>query len=218
MSMNFGREQALLRQRLTEKGSPELAAEQQARFGDKMKCLGAADDEVLAAASDLVEQFPTMGRAQMTAFVRTLWGSKTHELRGVGVEILARRAELLEPPDLAFVEGLLKDGHDAHMQARLASDVLGALVCKNKKLWKDLQKLAKSADDKLRLAAVRAAKAPCANDGSVFDRFEKLVTPLLAEADEHLQAAVDEVLRAAAEQDAEAVKAFASEHGLTFDG
>ena len=111
MSMNFGREQALLRQRLTEKGSPELAAEQQARFGDKMKCLGAADDEVLAAASDLVEQFPTMGRAQMTAFVRTLWGSKTHELRGVGAEILVRRAELLEPPDLAFVEGLLKDNY-----------------------------------------------------------------------------------------------------------
>ena len=216
MSMNFGREQALLRQRLTEKGSAERAAEQQARYGDKMKCLGAPDDEVLAAAADLVEQFPGMGRAQMTAFVRTLWGSKTHELRGVGVEILARRAELLEPPDLAFVEGLLKDGHDDPMQARLASDVLGALVCKNKKLWKDLQKLAKSADGKLRLAAVQASTAPCAK-GGVFDRFEKLVTPLLAEADEELQAAVDAVLRAAAEHDDGAVAAFAAEHGLDFD-
>lgn len=217
MSMNFGREQALLRQRLTEKGSPELAAEQQARFGDKIKCLGAEDAEVLAAATDLVEQFPTMGRAQMTAFVRTLWGSKTHELRGVGAEILARRAELLEPPDLAFVEGLLKDGHDDAMQARLASDVLGALVSKNKKLWKDLQKLAKGANPQLRLAAVQAAKAPCAN-GGVFDRFEKLAAPLLADADEHLLAAIDEALQAAAAHEPEAVQAFASEHGRKLDG
>ncbi|MCK5940827.1 MAG: DNA alkylation repair protein, partial [Planctomycetes bacterium] len=76
--MNFGREQALLRQRLTAQGSEERATQQQAQFGDGMKCLGASDDEVLAAATDLVEQFPEMGRAQMTAFVRTLWSSKTH--------------------------------------------------------------------------------------------------------------------------------------------
>ena len=50
MSMNFGREQALLRQRLTAKGSPELAAERRAEFGDAVKFLGADDDEVLAAA------------------------------------------------------------------------------------------------------------------------------------------------------------------------
>ncbi|MCK5940862.1 MAG: DNA alkylation repair protein, partial [Planctomycetes bacterium] len=137
--------------------------------------------------------------------------------RAVGVEILARRAELLEPPDLPFVEGLLKEAHDEAVRAHLARDVLGPLVCKNKKLWKDLNKLAKSADERLRLAAVQAAKAPCASDGSVFDRFEKLVTPLLAKADEHVQSAVDEVLRAAAEHDADAVKAFADAHGLEFE-
>ena len=48
MSMNFGREQALLRQRLTEQGTPERVSEQQARFGAEIKCLGASDDEARA--------------------------------------------------------------------------------------------------------------------------------------------------------------------------
>tara|TARA_R110002072_G_scaffold46591_10_gene129105 strand:+ start:99511 stop:100170 length:660 start_codon:yes stop_codon:yes gene_type:complete len=212
MSMNFGREQALLRQRLTAKGSEELAAEQAAQHGDNLKFLGADDQEVLAAATDLAELYPDMGRAQMTAFVRTLWGSKTHELRCVGIEILAMRASLLEPPDMPFVEGLLKDATIEALNERIASDVLGPLVCKNKKLWKDLHKLAKGANEQLRRAAVRAAKAPVTTDSTVFPRFEKLVTPLLEEADTQLQAAIDEVLAAAVETHADAVQAFAKEH------
>ncbi|MFT4512009.1 MAG: 3-methyladenine DNA glycosylase AlkD [Planctomycetota bacterium] len=213
MSMNFGREQALLRQRLAAKGSEELAAERTAQFGDGLKFLGADDAEVLAAATDLAALYPDMGRAQMTAFVRTLWGSKTHELRCVGVEILAMRASLLEPPDMPFVEGLLKDATIETANERIASDVLGPLVCKNKKLWKDLNKLASGANEQLRRAAVRAAKAPLATDATVFTRFEELVTPLLTEADELLQAAIDEVLAAAVETHEDAVKAFAKEHG-----
>ena len=213
MSMNFGREQALLRQRLTEKGTPERVSEQQARYGDKIKCLGATDDEVQAAAHDLVEQFPGMGRAQMTAFVRTLWGSKTHELRAAGAAILTAKADLLEPHDLAFVEGLLKDGHDEGMQRGLAEQVLGGMVLRHKKLWKDLQRMAKTKNTALQLSAVQASKAPCAQDAAVFDRFAKLAAPLVSAEDAALQAALDEVLVAAKAQDAEAVQAFADEHG-----
>lgn len=213
MSMNFGREQALLRQRLTAKGSEELAAERAAQFGDSLKFLGAENAEVIAAASDLAETYPDMGRAQMTAFVRTLWSSKTYELRCVGIEILAMRASLLEPPDMAFVQGLLKEASIEAVSDRIAHDVLGPLVCKNKKLWKDLNKLAKSANERLRRAAVRASAAPIAADSSVFQRFEEMVTPLLSDTDAMLQKAIDEVLVAAAEQDADAVHAFAKEHG-----
>jgi len=213
MSMNFGREQALLRQRLTAKSSEDLAAQRVAQFGDSVTFLGTDDAEVLAAATDLADTYPEMGRAQMTAFVGTLWRSKTHELRCVGVEILAQRASLLEPPDMPFVEGLLKDATTEDLGARIAGDVLGPLVCKNKKLWRNLGKLAKSADEKLMRAAVRASKAPIEADSSVFSRFEELVTPLLAEADVVLQKAIDEVLVAASEQDAQAVQAFAAAHG-----
>lgn len=213
MSMNFGREQALLRQRLTAAGAPERAASRAAEFGDALQFLGADDAEVAAAASDLAAQYPQMGRAQMTAFVRTLWQSKVHELRAVGVELLALRAALLEPPDVPFLEGLLKDDAVEPVADRLASDVLGPLVGRNKKLWKDLQKLAKSANARLRRAAVRAAKAPVAADAAVFARFEDLAVPLLAEADALLQRAIDAVLVAAAQHDAELVRAFAEQHG-----
>ena len=47
MSMNFGREQALLRQRLTAKGSEELASARATEFGDSVKFLGVEDPEEL---------------------------------------------------------------------------------------------------------------------------------------------------------------------------
>lgn len=213
MSMNFGREQAVLRQQLTEQGTAERAAAQQAAYGDGVKCLGAAAEDVQAAAAGIVEQFPTMGRAQMTAFVRTLWSSKTHELRGVGAAILIARAELLEPHDLAFVEGLLKDGHDDDMQARLAADVLGAMVTRSKRLWKDLQRFAKSKSVALQRAAVRAAGAACGSTSGLFERFAKFAGPLTQVEDEALQRAIDEALAAAAPHDEAAVRAFADEHG-----
>jgi hypothetical protein len=213
MSMNFGREQALLRQRLTAAGSAEHAAARQAELGSDVEILGAADDEIRRAATDVADAYPGMGRAQMTAFVRTLWRTKIHELRAVGIEILALRAELLEPPDVPFLQGLLEDGVDERLAALLAGDVLGPLVAKNKKLWKELKRLASSADQKLRRAAVRASKAPVAADGAVFERFDELVTPLLAEADQDLQRAIDEALAAAAQQDTDAVAAFAQLHG-----
>lgn len=212
MSMNFGREQALLRQRLTAKASEELATRQAAQHGDGLKFLGASDEEVLAAATDLAELYPDMGRAQMTAFVRTLWGTKTHELRCAGIEVLVIRVSLLEPQDMAFVESLLKDTEIDAVNERIATNVLGPLICKNKKLWKELGKLAKEANESLRRAAVHATMAPVTTDNTVFNRFEALITPLLAEEDPLLQTAIDEVLTAASELHEAAVTAFASEH------
>ena len=49
MSMNFGREQALLRQRLTKKGTEELIAELTAQHGESMKFLGADQREALGS-------------------------------------------------------------------------------------------------------------------------------------------------------------------------
>ncbi|MFK7742049.1 MAG: DNA alkylation repair protein [Planctomycetota bacterium] len=214
MSMNFGREQALLRQRLTANASEQHAAELAERFGPDLKYLGAAPDEVATAGSELVAQFPEMGRAQMTAFVRTLWKSKTHELRLVGVDVLARRSELLEAPDMPVVIELLEQSSVPACCDRIADDVLGPLVSRNKKLWKDVQKLGKHSKPHVQRAAVRACRAPLASDGALFERFEKLVTPMLGDdADAELLKSVDGVLAAAAEQAAESVRAFAAEHG-----
>jgi feruloyl-CoA synthase len=83
-----------------------------------------------------------MGRAQMTAFVRTLWSSKVHELRDVGSRLLAMRAALLEPADLPLLETFLAGGAEPAVLDRLARDVLGAMAIRAKKVWKDLRKLA----------------------------------------------------------------------------
>ena len=213
MSMNFSREQMLLRQRLQAEGSPTRAEKLQQEIGGDLTFLGADEPAIRAAANDLVATYPQMGRAQMTAFVRTLWQSRIHELRAVGVELLAARAELLEPHDLDFLEKLLKDGEADALAAKLAADVLGTLVVKNKKLWRDLRRFATASNEALQRAAVRACRLPLLHDEAAFARFEELTTPLFATADATLQRAIDELLAAAAAVHADAVRDLAERHG-----
>lgn len=213
MSMNFAREQSLLRQRLQAAGSPALAAQRQQEIGGTTTFLGADGDAIAAAAADLAAAHPQMGRAQMTAFVRTLWQSRIHELRAVGIELLAARAALLEPADLTFLETLLKESEADALAHRLAGDVIGALVVKNKKLWKDLRRFAMASQDVLRLAAVRACRRPLLDDTESFPRFAELAEPLFAIADQQLQLAIDALLAAAAEVHLDAVKELAARHG-----
>lgn len=213
MSMNFAREQSLLRQRLQTAGSPAIAAQRQQELGTSTTFLGADDDAVARAAADLAAAHPQMGRAQMTAFVRTLWQSRIHELRRVGIELLAARATLLEPADLQFLETLLVESEADVLSQRLAGDVIGALVVKNKKLWKDLRRMATASQDVLRIAAVRASRRPLLEDQEAFPRFVELAEPLLAAADEKLQHAIDTLLAAAAEVHLDAVKELATRHG-----
>jgi hypothetical protein len=213
MSMNFAREKSLLRQRLQAAGSPELASRLEQEMGGETTFLGADGDAIRAAAADLAAAYPQMGRAQMTAFVRTLWQSRIHELRAVGIELLAARAALLEPADLEFLEKLLKDSEADELSSKLAGDVLGALVVKNKKLWRDLRRFASASNEALQRAAVRACRLPLLHDGGSFERFEELSTPLFAIADSKLQQAIDELLAAAAAVHSDAVHELAAKHG-----
>lgn len=209
MSMNFAREQSLLRQKLQAKASPEVAAAKGQQLAG-ITFLGAPADEVEAAATALAATYPQMGRAQMTAFVRTLWNSKIHELRAVGALLLASRNSLLEPADLPLLETFLQDVADDDVKRSLARDVVGAIVKKNKKLWKDLKRF--GGNESLRLAAVRAAALPLADDVEAFPRFVELVTPLLAVAEPTLQTAIDDVLVAAAARHYDAALEFARQH------
>lgn len=213
MSMNFGREQSLLRQRLTAVGSAAAAAALQPELGQEITCLGAPAEEVKAAATTLLATYPQMGRAQMTAFVRTLWQAKIHELRAVGVEILATRAGLLEAADLPLLEKLLGDDSAAVLVSTFADAVLGSLVARHKKLWKDLERFVKSGRAPLRRAAVAACREPVLTDAGQFARFQKLVEPLLADADAGLQQEIDRVLTAIGSTHGDAVRDFAERHG-----
>ncbi len=219
MSMNFGREMSLLRVRFTEAGTPERAEARKAETGSAATFLGAADDEVETAAREVVENFPQMGRAQMTAFVRTLWQSNTYELQRAAAHILAARAELLEPPDLAFVDGLLKKCDADELAAIVAGEALGTLTSKNKKVWRDLKKMAKAADARLRRAAVRACRIPVVADEALFSRLQEIVEPLLEQGDEDedVLGTIDELLAAIAEHHADAANELAARHGRSIN-
>jgi hypothetical protein len=203
MSMNFAREQSLLRQKLQAKASAERAAARSAPFAG----------DVASAAEAVAAAWPQMGRAQMTAFVRTLWSSKVHELRDVGSRLLAMRAALLEPADLPLLETFLAGAAEPAVLDRLARDVLGAMAIRAKKVWKDLRKLAAADDAARRRLAVVATERPLAADAEAFPRFAELAEPLLAHADAALLSAIDGALTAAAAMHRDAVHAFAARHG-----
>jgi hypothetical protein len=213
MSMNFSREQALLRQKLTAVGSRERAAEHQRSTGSTATFLGAEPAAVQAAADALVAAHPQIGRAQMTAFVRTLWRSRIVELRTVGVELLAARANLLEPADLPFLDELLGDCDVASLADRLAAAVLGEVVRRHKKLWKDLKRLAGHGTANRRRAAVLACRIPLLDDPEAFPRFAEIGTACAADADPSVLAALDELLAAVAAVHNDAVRSFAAAHG-----
>jgi hypothetical protein len=156
-----------------------------------------------------------MGRAQMTAFVRKLWQSRIHELRAVGIELLAARRELLEPADFPFLESLLRDCDADPLAATLASEVMGTLVRDHKKLWKDLKRFAAASDLVLRRAAVRASRQSVTEGPESLARFAALAEPLFADADAGLQRALDELLAAAAAVHADAARELAAQHGRT---
>jgi 3-methyladenine DNA glycosylase AlkD len=212
MSMNFAREQSLLRQRLQAKASPAHAEALRQHHGTAQVFLGATDPDLAQAAAELVAAHPQMGRAQMTAFVRTLWTSKIHELRAVGAQLLAARAALLEPHDLPLLEGFLRDEAADPVLGTLAGAVLGPLVHKSKKLWKELKRYATSGHTGLKRAALRAAAVPVAADAEAFARFAELAEPLLADADAVLQQALDETLRQAASTSRAEVQEFVARH------
>ena len=212
MSMNFAREQSLLRQRLQAKGAPDRAAALQQLHGSGPVYLGASDDDVATAATELAAAHPQMGRAQMTAFVRTLWNSKIHELRAVGVQLLAARAALLEPHDLPLLEGFLDDQAADPVLAQLARDVLGPLVVKSKKLWKDLKRYAQSEAVGRKRTAVRASVRSLQAEAESFVRFADLATALVADPDPALQQAIDEALLAACGPSHAAALEFATRH------
>jgi hypothetical protein len=213
MSMNFGREQSLLRQKLSAGTNATMAAARQQELGTELACLGASDAAVAAAAQDLIAAHPQMGRAQMTAFVRTLWRSRIHELRVVGIELLAARHHLLEPADLPFVEELLRDCRIEPVACRLADAVLGALLLRSKKLWKDLERMAAGKDSMLSHAAIRACRQALLDDAAAFPRFAGVVRRLASTAEPTLWHTIDQVLLAVATQQGEAVRQFAQQHG-----
>jgi len=213
MSMNFGREQSLLRQKLSIGTTPAAAAARQQELGTELSCLGASDAAVATAAHDLVAAHPQMGRAQMTAFVRTLWRSRIHELRVVGVELLAARHTLLEPADLPFLEDLLRDCSIEPVATRLADGVLGALLLRSKKLWKDLERMATGKDRLLCRAAIRACRQTLLGEPEAFPRFAGLVQRVAAAADAELWATIDAVLLAVANQHGDMVRQIAQQHG-----
>ncbi|MCU0864787.1 MAG: DNA alkylation repair protein [Planctomycetes bacterium] len=210
--MNFAREQSLLRQRLQAKASPATAEALRQRHGTALVFLGAADPDIAAAAADLVAAHPQMGRAQMTAFVRTLWSSKIHELRAVGAQLLAARSALLEPHDLPLLEGFLGDEAADPVLATLARDVLGALVHKHKKLWRDLKRYVGGAHGGLKRAALRAALPAVQAEAEAFPRFVELAEVVIADPDPVLQAALDQTLAAAAELSRPEAQQFVARH------
>ncbi|MBK8097601.1 MAG: DNA alkylation repair protein [Planctomycetes bacterium] len=211
--MNFSREVAALRVKLTAMGTPARAEKAKSYLKSELTFLGVDAKGIRQAAKEFCAAFPEVGRAQLTAFVKALWKTGIYEHRAVGVGILELRRTLLEPPDLAILEDLLRHSHTWALVDWLAVHVVGDLVTRNKRLTKDLERWAKDKDFWLRRSALLALLLPLRAGKGDLVLFEKLAVPMFGETEFFIQKAIGWVLREAGKKQPAAVRAFLERHG-----
>ena len=211
--MNFSREVAALRVKLTAMGTPARATKAKSYLKSELTFLGVDAKGIRQAAKDFCAAFPEVGRAQLTAFVKALWKTGIYEHRAVGIAILELRRTLLEPADLPILEELLRDSHTWALVDWLAVHVVGDLVTRNKRLTKDLERWAKDKDFWLRRSALLALLLPLRAGKGDLALFERLAVPMFGDTEFFIRKAIGWVLREAGKKQGKAVLAFLDRHG-----
>ncbi|WP_067454483.1 DNA alkylation repair protein [Actinomadura macra] len=129
--MDVEAEAARVLAELRVQGDPARAENEKRYLKSDFAHVGVSVPAVRKVALSTVRKAPT--RDELLALVHSLWtvtddGRPVHETRVAAVEILAKRAALLEPGDLGVAERLVRDSVSWVYVDHLAEKVAGALV------------------------------------------------------------------------------------------
>lgn len=136
-----------------------------------------------------------LDRATLLELVRLLWKQPVFERRAAAAELLAKRALLLEPRDVPFVERQLRDSGTWALVDTLAPQVIGSLVERHPELHATLQRWAADEDFWIRRSALLAYLLPLRRGEGDFARFAELADPLLEDREFFVRKAIGWVLR-----------------------
>ncbi|MQY07539.1 DNA alkylation repair protein [Actinomadura macrotermitis] len=139
--MNVAEEAARIEAELRALGDPVRAENEKRYLKSDFSHFGVPLPVLRKAALSAVRTRP--GRTDLLALATALWavtddGRPVHETRMAAIELLVRRAEVLEAADLAFAERLIRASASWVYVDGLAEKVVGALVGRYPELARDL--------------------------------------------------------------------------------
>ncbi|SNS17998.1 DNA alkylation repair protein [Actinomadura mexicana] len=152
-------------------------------------------------------------REELVALAGTLWdvteqGRPVHEARMAAIEVLVKRAALLEPRDVGLAERLIRDSASWVYVDQLAEKVVGALVVRHPDLAKVLDAWVADPYMWVRRTAVLALLAGVRTGDPDLDRIDRYGDALRGEREFFIRKALGWVLRELSKKDPEWVAAW----------
>jgi 3-methyladenine DNA glycosylase AlkD len=197
---------------LTKAAAPERAAREKAYLKSQLKHLGIPVPRIRSTVRGALGGADTLERAQLLEAVDALWRPKVHELRVAAVELLHARQLLLEARDLALIERLIRESRTWALVDELAVRVTGALVERETKLVRTLDRWATDEDFWVRRAALLALLLPLRRGEGDFARFARYAEGMLEEREFFIRKAIGWILRDVSKRRPELVYRWLSAH------
>ncbi|MGI5206659.1 DNA alkylation repair protein [Spirillospora sp. CA-108201] len=173
--------------------------------------IGVPVPAVRKVALSAVRTRPT--REELVSLAGVLWdvtedGRPVHEARMAAIEVLVKRAALLEPRDVGLAERLIRDSASWVYVDHLAEKVVGALVVRHPDLAAVLDAWVADPYMWVRRTAMLALLAGVRAGDPDLDRIDRYGRALLGERDFFIRKAIGWVLRELSKKDPEWVTAW----------
>ena len=173
--------------------------------------IGVPVPELRKVALSALKAKPT--RAELIALAEALWnvtddGRPVHEARMAAIDLLVKRAAILEPPDLAIAERLIRDSASWVYVDHLAEKVVGGLVVRHPDLGAVLDAWVVDPYRWIRRTAVLALLAGIRVGSPDLERLNRFGDALLHEREFFIRKALGWVLRELSKKDPEWVTAW----------
>lgn len=186
---------------LRDRGTPTRAAKERAYLKSDLVFLGTDVPAIRRVARTAYHDAGEFTREDLVAVVAALWARGVHECRMAAVELLKVGGELLGPPDLAWLEGLLRAARTWALVDGLAVSVVGAMVARSTAVGPTLDRWSADRDFWLRRAALLALLPGVRAGAPDYARISRYAEMMLDEREFFVRKAIGWVLREAGKRD-----------------
>jgi 3-methyladenine DNA glycosylase AlkD len=210
-----------LEAQLRSHGDPLRARQEQRYLKSQLTFLGVGVPVLRKTAKAFVRSHPELRRTALLALVKRLWDTPIYELRAVAVGILELKQAQLRASDMPVLIALVRDAKTWALVDWLAIKVLGAILVREPRARRYLERWARDEDFWVRRSALLCWHDPLLAGGGDFAHFAQLATPLLGEREFFIRKAIGWVLRSTAKRTPQRTYDFVAQHagqmsGLTF--
>lgn len=202
--MDVEAEAARVLAELRAQGDPARAQSEKSYLKSEFVHIGVTVPALRKVAVSTVKGKPT--REEVLSLARLLWdvtdeGRPVHEARMAAIDVLVKRAALLEPPDMGVAEALIRDSASWVYVDHLAEKVVGGLVVRYPDLAAALDAWVADPYMWIRRTAVLALLPGARTGDPDLERISRYGDALLGEREFFIRKALGWVLRELSKKD-----------------